>query len=101
MLFISTGIVYWLNTLLHQCDNNAIFIVDVSSVYALSSSEDRQDTKSKLAHTLHFWKFSEWCTNKRMKYALEIPKCWIISQVLTIYKIFDQMAWLKMNLVGR
>jgi len=54
MLFISTGIVYWLNTLLHQCDNNAIFIVDVSSVYALSSSEDRQDTKSKLAHTLHF-----------------------------------------------
>jgi len=38
MLFLSPGIVYWLQTLLHTCDSNAVFIVDVSRVYAISSS---------------------------------------------------------------
>jgi len=54
MPFLLTDIVYWLHTLLHRCDNNAVFIVDVSRVYAKSPSEDRQETKSNRAHTLHF-----------------------------------------------
>jgi len=40
MLFLSPGIVYWVQTLLHWCDSNALFIVDVSRVDAISSSED-------------------------------------------------------------
>jgi len=36
MLFLSPGIVYWVQTLLHWCDNNAVSIVDVSRVYAES-----------------------------------------------------------------
>jgi len=39
MLFLSPGI-YWVQTLLHRCDGNAVFIVDVSRVYANTSSED-------------------------------------------------------------
>jgi len=34
MLFLSPGKVYWLQTLLHWCHNNTVFIVDVSRVYA-------------------------------------------------------------------
>jgi len=40
MLFLSPGIVYWVQTLLHWCDSNAVFIVDIWTVYAKSSSED-------------------------------------------------------------
>jgi len=41
MLFLSPDIVYWVQTLLHWCDSNAVFIVDVSTrVYGNSSSED-------------------------------------------------------------
>jgi len=40
MPFLSPDIVYWVQTLLHWCDSNAVFIVDVSRVYANSSSED-------------------------------------------------------------
>jgi len=29
ILFLSSGIVYWLQTLLHCRDNNLVFIVDV------------------------------------------------------------------------
>jgi len=36
MMFMSLGIVYWVQTLLHRCDSNAVFIVDVSRVYANS-----------------------------------------------------------------
>jgi len=36
MMFLSLGIVYWVQTLLHWCDSNAVFIVDVSRVYANS-----------------------------------------------------------------
>jgi len=36
MLFLSPSIVYWVQTLLHWCDSNAVFIVDVSRVYANS-----------------------------------------------------------------
>jgi len=50
MLFLSPGIVYWVQTLLHRCDSNAVFIVEVSGVYAISSSE------SKRTHTA-FLKF--------------------------------------------
>jgi len=39
MLFLSPGIIYWVQTWLHWCDSNAVFIVDVSRVYANSSSE--------------------------------------------------------------
>jgi len=38
VLFLSSGIVDWLQALLHWCDNNAVFIVDVSKVFANSSS---------------------------------------------------------------
>jgi len=38
--------------MLHWCDKNVLFIVDASSVCKLSSSEDRQKTKSKYKHTL-------------------------------------------------
>jgi len=40
MLFLSPGIVYWVQPLPHRCDSNAVFIVDVSRVYAIASSED-------------------------------------------------------------
>ena len=40
MLFLSPGIVYWVKTLLHLRDSNAVFIIGVSRVYANSSSED-------------------------------------------------------------
>jgi len=40
MLFLSLGMVYWVKTLLHWCDSNAVFIVDIPRVYANSSSED-------------------------------------------------------------
>jgi len=36
MLFLSPVIFYWLQALLHWCDNNAVFIDDVSRVYANS-----------------------------------------------------------------
>jgi len=36
ILFLSPGIVYWVQTLLHWCDSYAVFIADVSRVYANS-----------------------------------------------------------------
>jgi len=66
MLFLLPGIVYWVQTLFHRCDSNAVFIVEVSVVYAISSSE------SKRIHTLRFWKFSEWYMKKRIKNASDI-----------------------------
>jgi len=36
MLFLSPGEVYWVQTLLHWCDSIAVFIVDISTVYANS-----------------------------------------------------------------
>jgi len=29
MLFLSPGVVYWVQTLLHWCGSNAVFVVDV------------------------------------------------------------------------
>jgi len=53
MLFLSSGIVYWVQTLLHWCDSNAVFIVDVSRVYANSSSEDGKKQKQSVhAHCI-------------------------------------------------
>jgi len=40
MLFLSPGMVFWVQTVLYWCDGNTIFIVGVSRVYANSSSED-------------------------------------------------------------
>ena len=53
MLFLSPDIVYWVETLLHRCGSNAVFIVDVSRVYAISSSEDGKK-QNQSVHTLHF-----------------------------------------------
>jgi len=64
MLFLSPGIVYWVENLLHWCDSNAVFVVDISRVYANSSSEDGKKQNQRV-HTLHFWKISEWYTKKR------------------------------------
>jgi len=50
LLFLSPGIVYWVQTLLHRCDSNAVFIVDVSRVYAISSSEDGKKRNQRV-HT--------------------------------------------------
>jgi len=36
VLFLSPGIVDWLQALLHWCDNNAVFIIDVAKVCANS-----------------------------------------------------------------
>jgi len=93
MLFLSPGTDSWLQTFLHWCDNNAVFIVDVSRVHANSFSEDGQETKSKRSHILHFRNFSEWHANKRIKTALEIPTFKTISQVLTI----TAYLWLNTN----
>jgi len=41
MLFLSPGIVSWVQTLLHWCDSNAVFIVDVSGVYMQSLPQNQ------------------------------------------------------------
>jgi len=51
MLFLSPGIVYWVQTLLHWCDSNATFVVDVSRAYANSSSEDGKNKIKAYIHT--------------------------------------------------
>jgi len=52
MLFLSLGIVYWVQTLLHWCESNAVFIVDISRVYANSSSEDgKKQNENVHTHT--------------------------------------------------
>jgi len=53
MMFLSLGIVCWVQTLLHWCDSNAVFIVDVSRVYANSLPQKMARNKIK-AYTLHF-----------------------------------------------
>jgi len=53
MLFLSPGIVYWVQTLLHRCDSNAVIIVEVSSVHAISSLEDGKK-QNQSVHTLYF-----------------------------------------------
>ena len=35
MPFLLPGIVYWVETLLHRCDSNAVFVVDVSRAVAI------------------------------------------------------------------
>ena len=52
MLFLSPGLVYRVRTLLHWCDSNAVFIVDVPRVYANSSTEDgEKQNQSVHTHT--------------------------------------------------
>jgi len=50
MLFLSPGLVCWVQTLLHWCDSNAVFIVDISLVYANSSSGDGEK-QNQSVHT--------------------------------------------------
>jgi len=53
MMFLSLGIVYWVKTLLHLCDSNAVFIVDVSRVYANSLPQKMARNKIKVyAHCI-------------------------------------------------
>jgi len=53
MLFLSPGIVHWVQTLLYWCDSNAVFIVDVSRVYVNSSSEDgKKQNQSVQTHRI-------------------------------------------------
>ena len=40
MLFLSPGIAYRVQTLLPRCYSNAVFIIGVSRVYTIYSSED-------------------------------------------------------------
>jgi len=35
-------------------------LLRVESVCKFSSTDDKQNHKSKCKHTLHFWKLSEW-----------------------------------------
>ena len=71
----------------------SIYCWRFESACKILSSEDRQEAKSKRTHTSHFWKFSEWYTNKRMKNALEIPTYETFSQTSTI----PAYLWLNIN----
>jgi len=72
MLFLSSGIVYWVQTLLHRCDSNGVFIVDVSRVYALCNLFLRwQETELKRTHTA-FLKIFRVVHEKKIKNALEV-----------------------------
>ena len=70
-MFLSLGIVYWVQTLLHWCDSNAVFIVDVSRVHANSLLQKMTRNKIK-AYTHYISENFQWYTNKRIKNALEI-----------------------------
>jgi len=63
MLFLSPGIFFRLQALLHWRDNNAVFIDDVSRVYAnylpQKIGKKQNKIKIKCARTLRFRKFSE------------------------------------------
>jgi len=50
MLFLSPVIFYWLQALLHWCDNNAVFIDDVSRVYANSLPQKIGKKKNQSVH---------------------------------------------------
>jgi len=50
MLFLPPGIVYWLQASLHWCDNNAVFIDDVSKVYANSFPQKTGKKQNKSVH---------------------------------------------------
>jgi len=51
MLFLSQGIVYWLQTLLHLCDKNAVFIDDVLRVYPNSLPQKIGKKQNQNIHT--------------------------------------------------
>jgi len=57
MLFLSSGIVHWVQTLLHWCDSNAVFIVDVSRVYANSLPQQMARSKIKAYTRTAYLKF--------------------------------------------
>ena len=47
------GLAKWVKTLLHWCDSNAVFIVDVSRVYANSLPQDGKK-QNQSVRSLHF-----------------------------------------------
>jgi len=51
MVFLSPGIAYWLPTLLHWCDNNTVFIADISRVYANSIRRQARNKFESYTHT--------------------------------------------------
>jgi len=51
VLFLSPGIVDWLQALLHWCNNNAVFIVDVSKVCANSRPQKTGKKQNMLLNT--------------------------------------------------
>jgi len=71
MLFLSPGIAYRVQILLHRCDSNAVFIVDVSRVYTIFSSEDGKKQNQNV-HTHCISENFQWYTRKKDKNALEI-----------------------------
>jgi len=78
MLFLSLDIVYWVKTLLHWCDSNAVFIADVSRMYANSLPQKMARNKIKAyAHCIS--ENFQCCTNKRIKNALEIGSQLVVN----------------------
>jgi len=71
MLFLSPGIVYWVQKLLHWCDSNTVFIVDVSRVYAISSTEDGKKQHQSV-HTHSISEHFQTGTRKKDKKYLKI-----------------------------
>jgi len=59
---------YWVQNLLHRCDSNSVFIVDVSRVYAISSSEMARNKIKAYTHTAFLKIFSVVHAKKDKKY---------------------------------
>jgi len=68
----------------------SIYCWRFESLYKLSSSENRQKTKSKRRHTLHFWKFSE------LEYTIFMIRLQIFIFIL---RKFLQMSKLPCNIL--
>ena len=92
--------VYWLRTLLHWCDNNAVFIVDVLRMYANSLPQQTSKKQNQSVHTAFLKIF-------RVVHEQMDKKCLRNTNILNDFprfdnfQIFDRMACLKINLVSR
>jgi len=64
VLFLSPGLVCWVQTLLHWCDSNAVFIVEVSRVHANFSSRDGEKQNQNV-HTHCVSEKFQSCTQKK------------------------------------
>jgi len=72
MLFLSSGIVYWLQILRHCCDNNALFIINVSRVIVNSLPQKIGKKQNQSVHIHCISENFQWYTKKRIKSALDI-----------------------------